>query len=200
MSLSSREIVQQIDLQLKLDPQTILQAVARKLGISPQLIEDALRETEGVSFQEYQANRRLEQAFEQLGEFSVAANGPREKTRSKKRIIILKAAVQYRTYSFWMRRSDYSNPCPLVDFSTDGLALLTDHPALPQKRMEMKLRFPGEDKEIAVQGRVVYSVATGITGYRYRVGIEFLPFNKGKKRNTLQALETLTRLEKIHTS
>jgi AraC-like DNA-binding protein len=200
MSLNSREIIQQVDLQLKMDPNPILQAVARKLGISPQLIEDALRETEGLSFQEYQANKRLEQAFEQLGELSIAANGPCEKARSKSRVIILKAAVRYRIHGFWRRKSGYSPQCPLVDFSSDGLALLADRPVLPQKRIEMILRFLGEEAEIKVKGRVVYSVATGIAGYRYRIGIEFLPFGKGKRGNPLQALETLTRLEKVHTS
>ena len=198
MSLNHREIVQQVDLQLKVYPNTIMQTLVRKLGISEKIIEEAFQEAEGMSFQEYQANKRLEGAFAQMGELSIAANGPWERTRAKSRIIIPKATVKYRIYSFWSRKSEYSNQCPLVDFSSDGLALLADEFVQPQKRIEIILRFPGEEPEIQVEGSIIYSVATGIAGYRYRVGVRFFPFGKRKGINTPKAHEALIRLEKIY--
>ncbi len=200
MNLNHGDIVQQVDSQLKAHPNAILQTVAQKLGISEQSIENALREIEGLSFQEYQANKRLERAFGQMGELSIAANGPWEDRRAKKRTIIPKAAARYRICGFWGRKSEYSSQCPLVDFSSDGLAFLADEFVQPQKRIEVALKFPGEESEIQVQGNIVYSVATGITGYRYRIGIQFLPFGKQKGINTPKAQEALTRLEKIHAS
>jgi hypothetical protein len=195
MSLSHHEIVQRVETQLTAHPNATLQIIAQRLGLAEQLISDALREAEGFSFQEYQSRRRLEQAFKQLGEFSIAANGPLER-RAKRRVFIPKATVRYRIPSFWSRSASYSNPCPIVDFSSDGLALLADESAELQKRISMALKFPGEEETLQVEGCVVYSVATGIAGYRYRIGIQFLPFGKQKGGNTLEALETLTRIEK----
>jgi hypothetical protein len=194
MSLSHHEIVQQVETQLTAHPNATLQIIAQRLGIAEQLISDALREAEGFSFQEYQDRRRLEQAFRQLGEFSIAANGPLER-RAKRRIFIPKATAKYRMQSFWSRSASYSNSCPLVDFSSDGIALLADETAPLQKRIALALKFPGEEETLQVEGCVVYSVATGIAGYRYRIGIQFLPFGRQKGGNTVEALESLTRIE-----
>jgi hypothetical protein len=197
MSLNRHDIVQQVDLQLKAHPNAILQTIALKLGISEQFIEAALQEIEGLSFREFQANRRLEQAFRQLGELSIAANGPWER-RAKQRVIIPRATVRYRIHSFWSRKPDYSSPCPLVDFSSDGLALLADEDAQPQKQISLVLKFPGDGEELQVEGFVAYSAATGIAGYRYRIGIRFLPFDNRKGSNTPKVLDALTRIEKIY--
>jgi hypothetical protein len=197
MSLNHHEIVQQVETHLTAHPNATLQIIAQRLGIAEQLISDALREAEGFSFQEYQSRRRLDQAFMQLGEFSIAANGPLER-RAKRRVFIPKATVKYRIHRFWSRGSSYSNSCPLVDFSSDGLALLADESAELQKRISLALKFPGEEETLQVDGCVVYSVATGIAGYRYRIGIHFLPFGKQKSGNTLEALEALTRIEKTY--
>ena len=197
MSLNSQDIVQQVESQLKAHPNATLQITAKKLGITEQLITDALREVEGVSFQEFRAGKRLEQAFGQLNEFSIASNGPSER-RARRRSIIPKATVKYSIHSFWRFRSAYSSQCPLVDFGSDGLALLADESVEPQKRISLVLKFPGEEKTIQIEGTVAYSVATGIAGYRYRIGIQFLPFDKRKGGNTPRVLETLTRIEKTY--
>jgi hypothetical protein len=95
MSLNCQEIVQKVELLLKAHPNATLQIIAQKLGIAEQLISDALSEVEGMSFQEYRAARLLDQVFSQLGEFSIAANGPAER-RAWRRAIIPKATVKYR--------------------------------------------------------------------------------------------------------
>jgi hypothetical protein len=191
------DIVHQVEEQLKAHPNATLQIIAQRLGVAEQLISDALRKIEGLSFQEYQAGKRLEQAFEQMGEFSIAANGPSER-RAKQRVVIPKATVQYRIHNFWNRTASFSNQCPLVDFSSDGLALLADESVQPQKRISLVLKFPGEEETLQVEGRVVHSVATGIAGYRYRLGIQFMPFGKQKGANTLEALDALTRIEETY--
>ncbi len=196
MISNCHDIVQQVELQLSAHPNATLQITAQRLGLAEQLISDALKEIEGLSFQEYQAGKRLEQAFKQLGEFSIAATGPSER-RARRRIIIPKATVKYRITSFWNRASAYSNPCPLVDFNSGGLALLADEFVEIEKQISMLLKFPGEEEELQVEGLVAYSVATGIAGYRYRIGIQFLPFGRQKGGNTLQAFDSLTRIEKI---
>jgi hypothetical protein len=198
MTLDHSDIVQQVDLQIKAHPNATLQIIAQRLGIAEQLIIDALKEVEGLSFQEYQAARRLDQAFNQLGEFSIAANGPSER-RARRRIVIPKATVKYRIHGFWNRGDSYSNPCPLVDFSSAGLALLADESAQFQKRISLILKFPGEEETVRVEGKVAYSVATGIAGYRFRIGIQFLPFGKQKGGNSPEAFDVLTRIEKIYT-
>jgi hypothetical protein len=195
--MNNHDIVHQVEEQLNAHPNATLQIIAQRLEIAEQLITDALREIEGLSFQEYQAGKRLEQAFGQLGEFSIAANGPSER-RAKRRVIIPRAIVKYRIHSFWSRAASYSNQCPLVDFSSDGLALLADESIQPQKRISLILKFPGEEETLQVEGRVVHSVATGIAGYRYRLGIQFMPFGNQKGGNTLKALETLARIEKTY--
>jgi hypothetical protein len=198
MSLDRDDIIRQVEFLLKAHPNATLPIIAQMMGIAEQLITDALREAEGLSFQEYRAARLLDQAFSQLGEFSIAASGPAER-RAQRRAIIPKATVKYRIHGFWNRSESFSDPCPLVDFGCDGLALLTDESVEPQKQLSLIIKFPGEEETVQVEGCVVYAVATGIAGFRYRLGIQFLPFGKHKGGNTLKALDTLTRIEKIYT-
>jgi AraC-like DNA-binding protein len=177
-----------------------LQIAADRLGISGQEIEDALRDQEGVSFEEFVANRRLEQAFQQLGERSPAADGPYEVIRARRRVLIPKTTVKYQVHGFLFRKSEYSNQCPLVDLSSEGLAFLSDEAPKPPKSVSLLLKFPGGESALRVEGRVVYLVATGIAGYRYRVGVKFLPFAHERGCNDPKTLDILHNLEKTYDS
>ena len=130
------------------------------------------------------------------GEISPAADGPYEKIRARRRLIIPKTTVRYQVHRLWIRKSSYSNQCPLVDVSSDGLAFLADQALRPRQRVSLLLKFPREEEILRLEGREVYAVATGIAGYRYRIGIRFLPFAERRGSNTPKALDVLLRIEK----
>jgi hypothetical protein len=198
MSMDRIEIIQKVASQLAAHPNATLPIIAERLGTTEQIIENALHEIEGLSFQEFRANRRLEQAFKQLGEISIAANGPWETIRARRRLTIPKATVRFKTRSFWARKADYSVQFPLVDISRDGLAWLADQDPSPKKRVSLLLNLPGEEGALQIEGHVVYAVATGIAGFRYRIGVQFLPFSEKRGHNTLKALNALIRIEETY--
>lgn len=190
------EIVEKIDGHLGQHPNISIRLLAGKLGLAPGRIEEALAAVEGISFEQFREAKRLERAFEQLGALSPAANGPYDVVRARRRLAIPRATVRYGFPSFYRRRIGYSHPCPMVDLSRDGTALLADSAESPGRRVALLLKFPGVEHEACLEGRVVYAVATGIAGYRYRVGIRFLPFVAGKGGNDLRVLEILEEIER----
>jgi hypothetical protein len=200
MSLDSHEVVLKVASQLTAHPNAALQIIAERLGIAAQVVEESLHEVEGVSFHEFRASKRLAQAFDQLGENSPAVNGPDESRRGRRRVIIPKTTVRYQPHSpwLWMRESNYSTPCPLVDLSREGLAFLADQALRPEKQISMLLKFPGGEEIPRLKGRVIYVVATGIAGYRYRVGVQFLPFVDRRSCNAIKVLNLLTNLEQTY--
>ncbi len=198
MSNYRREVVQKLRTHLIAHPHTTLQIAAERLGLTGEVIEEALREQEGVTFQEFLANLKLEQAFQQLGEHHPAADGPYEITRARRRVLFPRSTVEYQVHRFWLFKSEQSHPCPLVDLSSEGLAFLTDEPPAPEERVTLFMKFPGSETTLRVKGTVVYSLATGIAGYRCRVGIKFLPFADRRGCNDLKTREILLNIEKTH--
>jgi hypothetical protein len=195
-TLDSREIFQKIDSHLTSHPHATLQVVAEKLGITGPIIEAVLRDMESASFREFIENKRLAQAFKQLGASETAASGPWEEQRTRPRVIIPKTTVKYRIPSFWIRKRIFSDPCPLVNLNSGGLAFLADQAPKVGRWVSLLLKFPGEEDTLCLEGHAVYAVATGIAGYRYRVGIKFLPFSEQRGFNTLKALDILDKFEK----
>lgn len=193
------EIVQKVDSYLQMHPNISLHLLSKRLGIEPSVIEEALHVTEDITYREFQEEKRLAQAFEHMGLMSPAANGPYEIVRARQRLVIPRATVRYGIPGFWSRKIEYSNPCPLMDLSRDGLALLTDYALKANKRIVTLLKFQ-EEEILRVEGRIVYAVATGIAGYRYRIGIRFLPFSGEKGCNDLKTLDVLTKIENVLTS
>lgn len=191
-----KEIAAEVEAHLGAHPNVSLRLLAGKLGLAPALVEEALAHVEGGSFEEFRERKRLERAFQQLGALSPAANGPYDIVRARRRLAIPRATVRYGRPVFYRRRIEYSPPCPLVDLSRDGLALLADSAESPGRRLSLQLAFPGAEPAVRVEGRVVYAVATGITGYRYRVGVRFLPFAAGKGGNDPRTLEALEGIER----
>jgi hypothetical protein len=80
------------------------------------------------------------------------------------------------------------------------LAFLADEVLKPKKRISLLLKFQEKDEMIRLKARVVYSVATGIAGYRYRIGIRYLPFAERIGHNPLKILDLLIKLEKAYAS
>jgi Tfp pilus assembly protein PilZ len=195
MSENFAEIVQKVDSCLRMHPNLSLNLLAEKLSIAAPLIEKALHAQAGINYKQFQEEKRLERAFEQLGMLSPAANGPYEILRARQRIVIPRATVRYGFPRFWKRSIEYSHICPLVDISAGGLALLTDSALEMGKRIALLLKFPAEDEVLQVHGRIVYSVATGIAGYRYRIGIQFLPFSGNRGENDPGVQYVLDKIE-----
>ena len=108
--------------------------------------------------------------------------------------------MKYQVHSLWILKSKYSDPHPLVDLSSEGLAFLSDEAPKPQKRVSLILKFPGEESEYQLKGHVAYTLATGIAGYRYRVGIQFLPFADRRGCNNLKILDVLLNIERTYKS
>lgn len=175
---------------------TSLSNAADKLGVSSQEIEQAIRQTHGMSFQEFQQSLRLNEAFRQLGESRTIPQGSWEETRYHPRRVIPRTTVQYRIRSFWGHRRSFSTPHPLIDLSCGGLALLADMPPALRKRVSLLLKLPDRVDALQLEGRIVYAVATGIAGFRYRVGIQFLPFENRRGCNDPKLLAALTPPEK----
>lgn len=192
------EIVQEVDSYLRMHPNIALHLLAKKMRIEAPVIEEALHAIEGITYQEFQEEKRLARAFEQLGMMSPAANGPYEFVRARQRLVIPRATVRYGIPVFWNRKVEFSHPCPLVDLSCDGLALLTDFALKANKRISMLLKFPGEEEILRIEGRIVYAVATGIAGYRYRIGVQFLPFSGQKGGNATKCRDVLIKIEETY--
>ncbi len=190
--MGSREIAQNVEEFLQTHSNATLTSAANMLGLSAQEIEQALQEAEGISFQEFRQNLRLNEAFRQLGETRVVPDGSWEEMRYHPRRIIPKTTVRYRIRSFWARNHSFSRPYPLVDLSCGGLALLSDIPLASDKRISLLLKFPESGEELRLEGRTVYALATGIAGFRYRIGIQFLPFEDRRGGNNPKLLAALT--------
>jgi Tfp pilus assembly protein PilZ len=193
--MDSYKILQNLESFLVSHQHATLPIAAVRLGIPSQEIEDALRNVHGISFQEFKENTKLAEAFRQLGTDRGVPPCPWENTRSRPRRIIPRTNVRYRGRSLWILGKSFSKPCPLVDLSSGGLALLADLAQLPGKRVTLLLRFPEREDELRVEGNVVYAVATGIAGYRYRIGVQFLPFNDRRGCNSTRVLDVLVQFE-----
>jgi hypothetical protein len=194
--MDSREIYQKVESFLSTHPKAVLQIAADKLGLTQKEIEQAIQEVDGSSYEQFRQSRRLTEAFKQLGADRVVPTGPWEKSRSRQRMIIPRTTVRYRIRSFWIYGGSFSNPCPLVDLSSGGLALLADIAPMLGKRVSLLLKFPDREEEFRVEGKTVYTVATGIAGYRHRIGIQFLPFAERRGCNSPKVLEALVQFEK----
>jgi AraC-like DNA-binding protein len=200
MTMDPHEIAKKVDAFLVNHPNVSLYLLADKFGVTRKAIEEALYEAEGVSFRQFKDARRLAVAFKQLGAVSPATDGPYEKMRVRRRVAIPRAVVRYRMHFFWKSNGAFSGWCPLVDFSGDGVALLADEILKNNKRISLLLKYSDGDETLRVEGRVIYSVATGIAGYRYRIGVKFVPFNGRRGGNPSHLRDVLIAMEKAFSS
>ena len=193
--MDSHDIRQKLESFLVTHPNAALRIAAERLGLPQQEIERALREFDGSSYDQFRQSRRLAEAFKQLGADRSVPAGPWEKARSGPRRIIPRTTVRFYMRRFWLFGGSYSKPCPLIDLSSGGLAFLADSAPMPGKRVSMLLKFPEREEDLRVEGSVVYAVATGIAGYRLRVGVQFLPFAARRGCNNPKVLEALVQFE-----
>jgi hypothetical protein len=196
MAIDTNEVLHKISAHLAAHPNASLQATAEKLGMASQDIEKSLKEIEGMSFQQLRESRRLTEAFKQLSINRSLVRQLWEIQRTPLRIFVPEATAKYRLQSLWPHKRTFSDPCPVIDLSNAGLAFLADLAPKPGKRVCLLLRLPDLREPLYLAGHIVYSVATGIAGYRYRVGIRFLPFANRRGRNSLETLSVLMKFEK----
>jgi AraC-like DNA-binding protein len=189
--MDPREIAPKVEAFLQLHPNASLTNTADRLGLSPQDIEHVLGEVHGTSFQEFRQNVKLNEAFRQLGETRIMPEGSWEEMRYHPRRIIPRTTVRIGIRRFWRRPRSFSKPLPLVDLSRGGFALLSDSPVATDKRVSVMLKFPGKSEELQLEGRTIYAVATGIAGFRYRIGVQFMPFADRMGCNPPKALALL---------
>ena len=193
--MDSREICQKIESFLISHPKAAVQIIAERLGLSRSEIEQAVREAEGLSLEEFRRRKRLMEAFKQLGADRVVPYGPWEKARLRTRIIIPRTSVQYSVHHFWRIRPSFSAPCPLVNLSSGGLAFLADVALMPGKQVSLLLKLQEKEEGLRLLGKVVYAVATGIAGYSWRIGIQFLQFAERRGCNNPKVLEALVQFD-----
>ena len=139
--------------------------------------------------------KRLTEAFKLLGADRFVPYGPWENTRSRTRTIIPRTSVRHSVRRFWRIRPSFSAPCPLVDLTSAGLAFLADVVLMPGKQVSLLLKFQEKEEELRLLGKVVYAVATGIAGYSWRIGIQFLQFAERRGCNSPKVLEALVHFE-----
>ena len=80
-------------------------------------------------------------------------------------------------------------------FKPAGLAFLADVALMPGKQVSLLLQSQEKEEELRLLGKVVYAVATGIAGYSWRIGIQFLQFAERRGCNSPKALEALAQFD-----
>lgn len=193
--MDTPETCQQIETFLASHPNASPRIVAARLQLTDDQIAQALREADVKSFEELRERCRLSEAFRQLGADRIVPCGTWEKVRTAPRRIIPRTTVSYCVRKLWRFGTSFSKPCPLVDLSSGGLALLADSAPLPGKRVSLLLKFPDQEQALRLEGSVVYTIATGIAGYRHRIGIQFLPFANKRGCNSPKVLDALVQFE-----
>jgi hypothetical protein len=196
MNLDPDEVLKKVDAYLTAHPHATVRVVAGKLGIKRQALEAILREKASMTFPEFKENKRLEQAINFLEVSEAGAKVLGEDQQAQPLAIIPKTIVKYRIGSFWFHKPSYSKWCPIVNLSRDESAFLTDPAPRIGKRISLLLKIPGKAEVFRLKGVVVSALATNILGYRYRVGVKFLPFSDRGRWNTREALDILEKFEK----
>jgi hypothetical protein len=121
------------------------------------------------------------------------------KRRACQRFYVPGASLSYRIHRFLLHDKDCSKDfCPALALAKGGVGFLTNHQLGRRRRLSMLLTFSAEEEPIRLEGRVVYCIPAPVTSHRYQVGVAFAPFSPEKGHNSLEALRTLERLEKIY--
>ena len=171
-----RELFDNIDSRITSDPGSTAEGLAQELDATVQDIEKAVREVDGVSFNEYRENKRLAHALEALERKRAPTGGKiYQEERAQPRLTMTGTTVRYILQGDDTHKTEYSNPYPIVDLSTGGMAFLADRPAKPGRKVLLLVDSPRR-KSLRLEGRVAYAVAIDMAGYRYRLGIRLEEF------------------------
>jgi hypothetical protein len=118
-------------------------------------------------------------------------------SRTCARFSIPGATVSLRMKRFGLEKpaEDTQERLPLIDISRGGLSFLTDSPPR-RSHISIMVRYSDTEDPIPLEGNVSYSLVRGAgLSYRYRVGVEFIPFSPRRGHNTIESLTRLERLE-----
>jgi hypothetical protein len=112
--------------------------------------------------------------------------------RNYPRVAVSGANVAYKVRAGFDLFNRFSELNPLRDLAKGGICFELDSRLERGTNVDMKVIVPGE-KQIHVKGTIIWS--NNITGNgRTFVGVQFLPFGKGKMYNSFECWE---RLEEI---
>ncbi len=128
----------------------------------------------------------------------MAKSTKRQEKRAQPRLAVKGASVCYLLSGPSTRKSGFSDPCPIVDLSTTGMALLADRPEKAGRRVSLLASFSKQKESLLLEGRIVYALAVGVAGHKYRLGIRFQTFAHNKGCNPPQALDDLAQAIKAH--
>jgi hypothetical protein len=126
--------------------------------------------------------------------FNLHELGRRFGQRAHGRLFIPGASVAWKLAG---QKSFPESRFPLSDLSAGGLAFLANNPPDIGAEIAILVSIPQKTDAFEVKGEVKYSILRGLRlTYKYRVGVEFHPFNKAEGCNDLQVLDELNALEK----
>ncbi len=191
------KLFENIDSRITSYPDSTAQSLAQELQTTIQDIERAVREVDGVSFDEYRESKQLAHALRPLEEEgSSTVSEIRRGKRAQPRLAPMGATVRYLPLGGDICKAEFSNPYPIIDLNTAGMAFLADRPAKPGRKVCLLASFSEQREPLRLEGRVVYAVAVDITGHKYRLGIRFHAFAEKEGCNPPQALEDLAQVMK----
>jgi len=192
--MNSLDLFGSIDSRITSHQDATAEGIAGELRVTVQDIESAVREIDGVSFDEYRESKRLAHALRALEEERAPAGSKiHQEERAQPRLAVAGATVRYLLMGNDICKSEFSNPYPIVDLSTAGIAFLADRPAKPGRKVCLLASFPKEKDPFRLEGHVIYSVAVDTADHRYRLGIRFQDFAAKEGCNRPEVLEGLVR-------
>lgn len=196
-----RHLLKIIDSRIATNPNSTSRSLAQELDVTVRSIERAIREIDGVSFNEYLENRRLARVLKIIEEKRWAsAIDDHAPPRAEPRKTIPGAIVSYHLHGRGNRGSSSSASYPLFDLCSGGMAFFSDRLLKPGRKVLLSIKCEERNVPLTLQCHVVYAMATDMPGYRYRIGVRFMPFEARKGCNPPETLNSLVRLIREATS
>jgi hypothetical protein len=186
-----KQLLKDIDSRIASNPSSTARSLAQELNVPTRIIEQAVLEADGVSFNEYLETRQLARVLKTLEDRREAQN---RNERAIPRKTIPGATVTYSLHGHASRKHGSSVSYPIFDLSRGGMAFLSDRPLKPGRRISLFLKCPDTKDAIRLEGDVVYSLVADISGYQYRSGVRFVPFEAKEGCNPPEILEVLAKL------
>jgi hypothetical protein len=95
----------------------------------------------------------------------------------------------------WLLVKTVFQSMSVIDLNSGGISFLADIAPITRKRHPCSCDTRSTEA-IRIEGCVAYAVATGISGYRYRIGIQFMPFAPKRGCNKPEVFDLLVQCEK----
>jgi hypothetical protein len=201
MMMDLKELFYMIDSRIPPSSSTSSCRLAKELSVNAKLIEQTVRGIVGTSFREYLESKKLAHALKALEEERKrTVEKAYGKERAEQRISIPGATVAYLLRGRGIRNPCRSGPFPLYDLSSRGMAFLCDHPLKPGRELLAIIECTKLPITLLLNCRVVYAVAENLVDFRYRLGVQFKPFESKRGSNHPESLEFLAQLMRAATS